>query len=504
MDAAPAAHLPSSTGVQGSPAPRRGRRILKRCRCSLPLALALAGCVDHPPRPLDPAQLAERLEQRTLDDPAFREFLAKALADTPGSLPQVRWDLDALTVATAYFSPVLALARAEWSSSGAAETTAGALPNPTVSAGPEYNFNAGRGVTPWIGNFNLDWPLETAGKRARRQERARSLTEAARLRAVVELWQARGQLRAAMLDRSLAVERARLIDTQVVVGQQLVDRLESKIRAGAATRLEAAPTRLALERQKVEALAARREASAALPRIAAIVGLPVAALSGLTLATSLELPPVPRLAPREVRAAALRGRAVVLAALAEYAAAEAALRLELARQYPDLHLGTGYQYDQGENKWSVGVGLEIPLLNRNEGPIAEALALREKCEVQVQAAQGAVLAELDAATAAWTSAEEELQALVPLRASQQSQLEATRALVRVGVAEPSEALAAELEVAAGAIAELDARGRALRALGQLEDAVQRPVAIFTRLDGEAPAEADPVRLDPRTPRVEAP
>jgi outer membrane protein TolC len=35
----------------------------------------------------------------------------------------------------------------------------------------------------------------------------------------------------------------------------------------------------------------------------------------------------------------------VLAALADYAASEAALRLEIAKQYPDIHLNPGYQLD---------------------------------------------------------------------------------------------------------------------------------------------------------------
>ena len=44
---------------------------------------------------------------------------------------------------------------------------------------------------------------------------------------------------------------------------------------------------------------------------------------------------------------ALTHRADVLAALAEYAAAEALLRSEIAKQYPDIHLNPGYSFDTG-------------------------------------------------------------------------------------------------------------------------------------------------------------
>ena len=51
-------------------------------------------------------------------------------------------------------------------------------------------------------------------------------------------------------------------------------------------------------------------------------------------------------------------RADVRGALAEYAASQSALQLEIANQYPDLHLGPGYGWNTGnagDNKWSLGV-----------------------------------------------------------------------------------------------------------------------------------------------------
>ena len=41
---------------------------------------------------------------------------------------------------------------------------------------------------------------------------------------------------------------------------------------------------------------------------------------------------------------------------------------------PDVHLNPGYQFDQGDNKWSIGLTFDLPILNQNQGPIAEAKA----------------------------------------------------------------------------------------------------------------------------------
>ena len=58
--------------------------------------------------------------------------------------------------------------------------------------------------------------------------------------------------------------------------------------------------------------------------------------------------------------------------LAEYQASQSALQLEIARQYPDVQLGPGYEFDQGDNKWMLGLGVTLPVFNQNQGAIAAA------------------------------------------------------------------------------------------------------------------------------------
>ena len=60
-----------------------------------------------------------------------------------------------------------------------------------------------------------------------------------------------------------------------------------------------------------------------------------------------------------MRRQALQRRPDVRADLADYAASEAALRIEIAKQYPDIHLDTGCEYDRGLQKWDLlGFGME--------------------------------------------------------------------------------------------------------------------------------------------------
>ncbi len=82
---------------------------------------------------------------------------------------------------------------------------------------------------------------------------------------------------------------------------------------------------------------------------------------------------------------------------AVYAVAEKELRLEIAGQYPDLNIGAIYERDGGINKWGIGIGIEIPVFDRNQPRIARSEARRDEVRTQFESRVNAGLAELDAA-----------------------------------------------------------------------------------------------------------
>src|SRR5262249_956981 len=55
--------------------------------------------------------------------------------------------------------------------------------------------------------------------------------------------------------------------------------------------------------------------------------------------------------------------------LAEYAAADAALRLEVAKQYPDVQLTPGYVFEEGFARYTLNTALQpLALSRRTSGP----------------------------------------------------------------------------------------------------------------------------------------
>jgi outer membrane protein TolC len=211
--------------------------------------------------------------------------------------------------------------------------------------------------------------------------------------------------------------------------------------------------------------------------LADALGVPPRALDGIRL--DFEAPgrvghAVP---PAEARRRAMLGRTDLLGALADYEASQAALQLEIRKQYPDISLGPGYQLDQTDSKWTLALGLVLPLLNRNQGPIAEAEARRREAAADFLALQSRILGQVESAVVAAGAASTEVQAADTLLAALRRQTATARTAYDVGEISRLELLGLQAEMVSTALMRLDALALAQRALGDLEDAMQTPLDV---------------------------
>ena len=179
----------------------------------------------------------------------------------------------------------------------------------------------------------------------------------------------------------------------------------------------------------------------------------------------------------EVRRTALCGRSDILEALAEYAAAQSALQLEIAEQYPDVHLEPGYQFDQGDSKWSLGLVFELPILHHNQGPIAEAAARRLEAAARFNALQTKVLGDIDRAETLFHATQTNLLDLQVLAHTQAERQATINAQLKAGATDQLEFLNIQLETAATDLLQLEGRIKLQQAISALEDAVQRPLDL---------------------------
>lgn len=440
--------------LAAAPRPRASRRP-PGAPCALVAALcAWSACAAIPPAPLDPHARAEALLARSL---TASELVAFAAAiDAPSSAAP--GSADALTTAAFYFQPRVRMAAAEARRARSAIATSRALPNPTLSIAPEYAVNPARGESPWSPALQFEWPLTSPGKRSHAIDRATAEALAAHYAFAAELAGTERSVHGARRELTAATSAALGLQAEADVARALAEAWRARVAVGAASAAAAAPAEAAALAANAALADARERESLARAALADAVGVSLEALARVPLEPAVDGEPRP---VDPTLGEALPRRPDVLSALASYAAAEAALQAEIARQFPDLRIGSGYQWDQGQSKFMLGLSLDLPLLDRNAGPIGEALALRERAAAAFDAVQSAALAEIERARAQ--------------REAARTRAATTRAARDLLAAEAARAEAARAAGAANRVDALAARGLALaarRADGEAELALR--------------------------------
>jgi outer membrane protein, heavy metal efflux system len=433
----------------------------------------LTGCAArrYQSTPVVPAESASRLESRNLGEPDLRAFVEQNIGHPIAPWPPKTWDLGTLSLAALYFNPTVEVGRARVSEAQAAVVTAGARPNPSVSVAPGI-------PSPYLFNLDFAVPIETAGKRGHRIQSARSLESAARFDLADSAWKVRSGVRTALLNYLLAFRSVDLLRSEEQVRGQQVNILEQRFAVGEIPRPEVDLARIELSKTHLAITTAEGQIAEAKAALAASIGVPVAGLQGLNFSWSdLDSPPSPEsLSPEQVQREAVLNRLDVRRSLAQYAAAEADLRLEISKQYPDVQIGPGYTYEEKNNFFTLGLSTTLPIFNRNQGPIAEAEARRKQAGAAFLERQTQVIAGSERALALYVAALKELtEADQSLRKLQDAQLQTTQRAVQLGEEDRLILNGVQIESLVVARARLDALARAQSALGELEDAVQRPL-----------------------------
>lgn len=446
-------------------------------------AALLASCGVQPYRaaPLAPESSASAFASRNLSDPGLKAYEAAHLGAAAAPWPPASWNLRTLDLAALYFNPQLAEARAQVAESQAQLTTAGVRPNPTLGITPGI-------PSPYLLTLDLSFPIETAGKRRYRVESARNSLRASELDLAAAAWNIRVGVRAALVDYLIDAKNLELLRAEADIREKQMRLLDRMSALGEIPGLEADNARMEHSRARAALGAGEQQSLQAAAQLAAAIGIPASALEGVSISwPQLETPPaIESLQTAKIRREAVLNRLSLRSALARYAAAESHLQLEIARQYPDIDLGPGYTYEERQSYFTLGFASVVPVLDRNRGPIAEAHAQREQAAAAFLTLQTQVIQKSESSLELYAAALQQLALAEHLAELADGRRRAMGAAVRAGEQISLELDDAEIEYSAAARARLEALGHAQRALGELEDAVERPLAAEEEF-GSAPS-----------------
>lgn len=358
---------------------------------TLAVAGLLAGCATYRPLPLDVGAATSR------DGPVASVLSAKASAIrrpflTPALIDLSRpLDLNAVATIAVLANPDLKALRIRTGVADAQSFSARLLPDPTFSftaeplvsgADPVANLAAGLGIS-----LNA---LRTRGV-ARRQFAAQA--RQVRLDLAWSEWQTAGQARIQAV-RVIRLERyAALARLSRAVSAEMLARLLRAIGRGDLLPTEAQAARTAAFDAATRFRLAERDLAAARLELRRLMGVPPE--FPFTLAP---LPaPVAPLDAQRLFAIAVEQRTDLQALRAGYDAQEAAVRLAILNQFPQLDLSVNGTRDTARNV-TVGptVALTLPLWNRNRGAIAvenaTRLALRSEYDARLFTARANIAA----------------------------------------------------------------------------------------------------------------
>lgn len=472
---------PDQTAVSGSGG---GVVVLRRIVLAGCLTVLVAGCASYHPEPVSPTDNASALDSRTLGDQRLQKFIEVELDRTGKADPPPAWDLSTLTLAAIYYHPDIAIANAKLASAEAGVITARQRPNPALSITNAFGQAVVAGAIP-VGAAAMtvgpvvDFLIETFGKRENRTAQAQHLADSARWDLATAGWQVRTRVRTALLNLWAAQQRLVLTHRQLDLQEQLVGLLEQRLAVGEASSVDVMLVRVARAQITFSIRNLEQTEAAARAQLATALGVPVRALDGVDLSLDAFRHPPPFPANPDtgkLRREALTKRTDVQASLQEYDAAQSALQLQIANQYPNITLSPGYNYDFGVNKYMVGVGADhLPIFNQNQGPIAQALANRQQAAASFTALQAQIIGAIDQAAMAYRAATRSVTTGDALLADDERRERQIASQFRAGQVDRVTLVTAELGVAATSVSRFDAVAQQRQAIGALEDALQQPL-----------------------------
>jgi cobalt-zinc-cadmium efflux system outer membrane protein len=457
---------------------------------SLAALAACAGCVTYEPSPLDlRASLEAEQEVRhaapTLDAPDL------ALAT--------------VTAWMAEHGPGVRTARAAWEAARARAAVPTPWADPSLQFGPQVawgsDVGSSRAVTPFA-SLSIAIPL---GERLEAQDAQNlALAEVARIETVLRLREEYLAVRSAWAELASARVRSLQLAAWAELAQESVALSQRQIELGLATALDKGLLQLDRARVEVQALDAALDANRAIGDLAARTGMPLERFDALGASS---LPALPDQVPAVDGLRELLGahRPDLIRLRAKHALAERNLRLQIARQYPDLQLGPVYTAEAGEQRDQLGLGLgiRVPWFDANRQAIAAAAGERDQTRATYSAGLQAALAELDSCMRALALTRARRIALEErILPEAEANVALARRQTQAGAVDTLRILDAQRSVQELRVAATTARLDELASWLALERAVGHPIVPFPGEPAStglpSPSAQDAESLDPHT------
>jgi len=296
----------------------------------------------------------------------------------------------------------LVAARYDIDTVDAEKLTAKLRPNPQVTVGftqIPLDFKANF-VNPQTFDYGISQTFELGGKRSKRIGAANANSEVARGQFQLVVWQATNDMKRKFVAVLLAQSLLNLAKENQTTFAETIQHTSELVQAGEISGLDL--TRVEVEQLKfdTDVANAERDYEVALRDLRVTLGGDYRAMA-IEVVGSLDPQPY-QFSLSELRDEALAARPDLKAAQLSERAADAAIRLQDAQRIPDLNLGAGIeQVPSGGSTYNFGIGIPLPVHDRNQGERAKALIDKRRAQNEQQLITNQVLGDVDKALVAF-------------------------------------------------------------------------------------------------------
>lgn len=447
----------------------------------LGLNVLTTGCATekYQAKPLNSAQVSAKILNKDATSADFKAYLIKQ-GYAKSDLPFASWGLNELTLCALYFNSQLDVAKAQLALANASVNSANQQQNPTLGSRVARSNQANGDKSPWAFGLDVEIPIETGNKRAIKMEEAQHLAEAARVDVADAAWQLRNQIAKDLLRYHENIALQQQLAGEVGLQNELVNLLEKRVQLGALSNTELSAAKLVQQKTLFSLNAEQAKSAVILAALAADVGLTSEKFNQLTLKpldldASLAQQNSLLTNAKSLQEKALLNRLDIRRSLAKYAAVESKIKLEVAKQTPDISLSPGFAFEFGDSIWSLGFSALLNLVNKNQTLIAEATQLREIEGAQFEALQAKIIGDLSQRLASYQAS---LQNIKQLQLQQTVQLQYMQKLQKqfdAGLADRLSMSQAQLGLQANAQQLLSLQFEVLMTANEIENSMQYPL-----------------------------
>ncbi len=356
---------------------------------SIGALIFLSGCSSYRAQPVDLTAFDQAWRTRSPHDAAVANYITYVQqhgADVSTTVTvEDGISLSEAEILALVFNPQLHAARVRAGVAVINAAGAGRWEDPAINIDVLRALESG--PSPWTVLSGLSLTLPLSGRLGLAKTHAELVAESDRLAVIATEWAHCAVLRETWVTWSATKERQRIteqfakdITALGIIADELHKAGEISVIAARAVRIAAVQAQLTAQQ-----LAAEAEQQA----------LTIRALMGFSPQAPVQLVPSLILPIDEQahipQSVSITANAQVQIALARHQATEAALRLEIRKQYPDLQLGFAYENDRGDKSLGPSFGFTIPLWHGNAPAIANATAQRDADSAEIQAAYVAAI-----------------------------------------------------------------------------------------------------------------